>query len=56
MGLVIEDIKNLDTENSLNLFEEHNGEYYLHYNKIFILGCIEIQKLIKKVEELEKKL
>ena len=43
MGLVVEDIKKLDSDNLLNLIEEYNGEEYLHYNKIFVLACVEIQ-------------
>ena len=56
MGLVIENVLELDPENSLNLVEEYNGEEYLHCNKIFVLACIEIQKLRKELNDIKSKM
>ena len=50
MGIIAEDIQFLDPTNQFKIVVEKDDKIYIDYNKLFLLGLVEIQKLRKEFQ------
>ena len=52
MGVIAEDIQFLDPTNNFKIVVEKDDQVYVDYNKLFLLGLVEIQKNRKMIDAL----
>ena len=56
MGVIAEQLQGLDPDDNFKLVIEKDDQVFVDYNRLFLLGLVEIQKNLRKITQLENKI
>ena len=56
MGVIAEQLQSLDPDDTFKLVIQKGDQVFVDYNRLFLLGLVEIQKNLRKITQLENEI